>query len=141
MLWEVAEVMDDSRNDIRRRDLIKASIATMRAAVALGAKVGPAYAQVSMSSPPQRSGGNALGTIYTGEIIEGPFARNPDFLTCLAAATERPAIVAAGGATDTAVGAPPLPGAPSRPPSKPRRGVRLLTSSSGGVGRNLRWSR
>lgn len=55
-------------------------------------------------------------------VVEGPFARNADYLDMLAAATGRPAM-AVGGATGTAVGAALLAGghAPSAAEAQPRR--------------------
>lgn len=62
--------MDDSWNDIRRRDLIKASLATVGAAT-LGAKAGPADAQISMPPPSSAADETPRGTVYTGEILDG----------------------------------------------------------------------
>lgn len=62
---------DKPQNGIKRRDLIKASIATVGAATVLAANAGPADAQNSTSPSAGAAGGEPRGTVYTGEIIQG----------------------------------------------------------------------
>lgn len=62
-------------------------------------------------------------------LVEGPFARNADYLDMLEAATGRPALAASGGATGTAVGAALLaraatpPRVPDTPPARATEGL------------------
>lgn len=60
-------MVDKPQNGIKRRDLIKASIATVGAATALAANVVPAAAQTSSST----DAAAGKGTVYTGETIQG----------------------------------------------------------------------
>jgi uncharacterized protein len=60
-------MIDKPQNGIKRRDLIKASIATVGAATALAANAIPAAAQ-AFSSTDATTG---KGTVYTGETIQG----------------------------------------------------------------------
>jgi sugar (pentulose or hexulose) kinase len=62
-------------------------------------------------------------------VVEGPFARNEDYLEMLEAATGRPA-VAAGGATGTALGAALLAGGPV-PAAEPARPARPRADLAG----------
>lgn len=58
---------EEPRSGIRRRDLVKASIATAGAAAMLVADAGAASAETSIPAP-EGAGG---GTVYTGEVIGG----------------------------------------------------------------------
>ena len=60
-------MIDKPQNGIKRRDLIKASIATVGAATALAANAIPAAAQASSSTDAT----TGKGTVYTGETIQG----------------------------------------------------------------------
>lgn len=64
-------MFDKSKKGIDRRDLLKASIATVGAATALAANAGPAAAQDSKVASPGTATGKSQGTVYTGEIIQG----------------------------------------------------------------------
>jgi len=55
-------------NSIARRDLLKASVATVGAAAVLAANAGPAVAQDTKNASPATTG---KGTVYTGEVIQG----------------------------------------------------------------------
>jgi predicted deacylase len=60
-------MIDKPPNGIKRRDLIKASIATVGAATVLAANAIPAAAQTSSSTDATAG----KGTVYTGETIQG----------------------------------------------------------------------
>jgi len=60
-------MIDKPQNGIKRRDLIKAAIATVGAATALAANAIPAAAQASSSTDAT----TGKGTVYTGETIQG----------------------------------------------------------------------
>jgi predicted deacylase len=62
---------DKSQNGIKRRDLIKASIATVGAATVLAANAGTADAQGSTSPSVGATDEKPQGTVYTGEVIQG----------------------------------------------------------------------
>jgi len=62
---------DNPLDGIKRRDLIKASIATVGAATVLSANAGPADAQGSTSPAVGATDEKPRGTVYTGEVIQG----------------------------------------------------------------------
>ena len=69
-------------------------------------------------------------------VVEGPFAANRDYLDMLAAATGRPVVAAAGGATGTAAGAAllarvaPPPAAPALPRPVPADAAGLAAQAA-----------
>jgi predicted deacylase len=62
---------DKHENGVARRDLIKASLATVGAAAVLAANAVPAAAQDPAVPAAGAATGTAGGTVYTGEVIQG----------------------------------------------------------------------
>jgi len=62
---------DKPRKGLDRRDLLKASIATVGAAAALAANAGSVNAQASTTSSAGQASGASQATVYTGDVIQG----------------------------------------------------------------------